>query len=77
MGVGWERESFYKEWDGRGFIFLIWPRIGIGKEFFCGSGMGQDWESTPVSSSSLENKIQHNHLLDYHWNIFDLLAAPE
>ncbi len=31
----------------------IFPGIGMGRDFFCGSGTGEVWKSTPVLPSSV------------------------
>ncbi len=41
-GNGREWESFFREWNGTGFS----------PSFFCGSGTGEVWKSTPVSPSN-------------------------
>ena len=41
-GIGMGSGVILQEWDGMGFIFLLWARIGTGWDFFCGSGMGRE-----------------------------------
>ncbi len=50
-GSGREWESFFREWTGTGFSPSFF--VGLGREeiHFCGSGMGEVWEFTPVSPS--------------------------
>ncbi|MEQ2227329.1 Cysteine protease atg4b, partial [Ilyodon furcidens] len=54
MGAGWEWESIYQEWDGTGFVFYAGLGLGWDKTFFCGSGMGLERKSTPVSPSNVK-----------------------
>jgi len=49
---GRERESFFRDWNGKGFSpsFFVWlGRDGI---LFCGSVTVEIWKSTPVSPST-------------------------
>ncbi len=49
------RESFFWDWHKTGILFLLCHGIGMGQEYFCGSGMGPEWKSTPVSPSTTES----------------------
>ncbi len=47
-----ELESFFWDWDGTGFSPSFFVGFGLDGIFFCGSGMGKVWKSTPVSPST-------------------------
>ena len=41
-GIGMGAGVILQEWDGMGFISLLWLGIGTGWDFFSGIGMGQE-----------------------------------